>query len=58
MLELKIYQKNIELTKKEASKLIGSVKLEKRIGEAIETFREDPNIECSWADGMCIEIVL
>ena len=53
---MKFKMKGNPITKKKAEELIGKERLKKRIEDAKETFREDPNIEISWADGM--EIIL
>ena len=44
------------ITRKRAEEILGKEKLNRRIKEAKETFREDPNIEISWTDGL--EIIL
>lgn len=51
-MKAKFYMNSKKISRKAAEELIGKERLEKRIKDAVETFREDPYIELSWMDGM------
>lgn len=44
-----------KISKKKAEEMIGKERLQQRIEEAKQAFREDPLEEISWMDGMEIE---
>ena len=54
-IEAKFYYNGEKITKKKAIELFGESKLNTRIEDAKETFREDPNIQIEWMDGLRIE---
>lgn len=54
-METLFYYNGEEITKEKAIDLFGESKLNTRIEDAKETFREDPNIQIEWMDGLRIE---
>ena len=54
-METLFYYNGEKITKKKAIDLFGKNKLNTRIEDAKETFREDPNIQIEWMDGLRIE---
>ena len=53
---MKIYNKEKRISKKEAERIFGKECVAKRIKESKEIFANDPNEEIAWADGMRIEL--
>lgn len=49
------YLKGKKITKKAAVEFLGETKFKARLKEATQTFKDDPNVENSWADGFMIE---
>lgn len=53
-MKIKFWYKWKRISKKEAEKIWGVEKLAERIKEAKISFREDPEREISWMDGLII----
>jgi hypothetical protein len=51
------YYKGKKISKAKAVEIFGKEKLNKRIKEAQEEFKNDPNVLNEWADGLVIEFV-
>lgn len=54
-MKTKYYLKGKKITKKAAIELLGETRFKARMEEAKQTFKDDPNVENSWADGFMIE---